>query len=631
MLAPVLALTILAGYAASLWWLLRRESATTLVWLVGLIGLSTSLRLVYTTQYPNGMNEDEVKILWCASDMLRAGRIFYDDCTGIPALLSVLFDAQIASWIGPSRWAIRGLSFLGGTLAVPAAFAAARSLGVRVAAALAAAGFVAVLPWALLYGRVHQSGEMVFEALLVTACLARFLRAEGGWQEALIGGGALTLLLQTYYSGRSLLGLTLVAVVLAPGRYRLWCLAIAALGLLGWYPYWAAGNRYALVGISGTFVQPGMAEDPLGMLVQKTLQALQALVNPVAYDQWLTIRAAAVHPLWILALALLGSFTGVRRSLFLWAGFAGCLAPAIIGYSPLPSARRMLLGLPFICLAAACALDLVPWRRLRVPLCAGVFVVTAVWSVRFFFSADFWRPESLWVFDADRWNAVESLPLPPHPPLVVSRDFGYFGAPRARFDDDSVPLSADNVYPPSRERRIYAFGPQFALLQPVYMSIFGPARVRSFGQTFTVAVDDRDWSWLRDYGWTYRATCDGQTRSGQIPFLVFQDLTFEGMQCGGQATHAWSGRWQGPPSKLRLYTRGDATIEVDGESVAHQQAYDALLEAPVDSGSRVIVRITPPPGGPGSFRAQLVRLTPTGEHAPFLEWVKPEPVEAATP
>src|SRR6185295_8816039 len=103
----------------------------------------------------------------------------------------------LAEWIGPSRWAIRGLSFLGGTLAVPAAFAAARSLGVRRAASLAAAGFVAVLPWALFYGRVHQSGELVFHTLLLAACLARFLRAQGGWQEILIGGLALTLLLQT--------------------------------------------------------------------------------------------------------------------------------------------------------------------------------------------------------------------------------------------------------------------------------------------------------------------------------------------------------------------------------------------------------------------------------------------------
>src|SRR5512147_2478733 len=98
MAAPTLAVAILATYAVSLWWLLRREDSASLAWVVGLTGLSVSLRLAYTTEYPNGVNEDETKILWCAIGMLRKGQIFADDCTGIPALLSVLFDAQLATW-----------------------------------------------------------------------------------------------------------------------------------------------------------------------------------------------------------------------------------------------------------------------------------------------------------------------------------------------------------------------------------------------------------------------------------------------------------------------------------------------------------------------------------------------------
>jgi len=622
MLAPALAIGILAGYVSSLWWLLRRENPWAIAWLVGLTGLSTSLRLVYTTQYPNGMNEDEVKIFWCTVEMLRQGQIFGDDCTGIPSLLSVVFDAQLGMLIGPSRWAIRGLSFLGGTLAVPAAFAAARSLGLRSAASLAAAGLVAILPWSLFYGRVHQSGELVFETLLLAACLARSLRARGGWQEMLIGGFALTLLLQTYYSGRTMLGLTMVAVVLAPGRHRLFCVGIVAVAMLGYVPYYRSGATFALVGASGSFTEGEIWKDPVTALSERTSRALHALVEPVAYDQWLTIRAAVVHPMFLLVLAVVGSLTGVRRFLFLWAGFLGGLAPAIVGYGPLPSARRMLLGLPFVCLAVACALDLPPWRRIRVPACAAVFVLVAVWSTRFFFSTDFWRPESAWVFDAERWNVVESLPPPPHPRVIYTRDLGYYHAARGAVYRTGEPINVESLYPPNQAETIYVFGPAYGALIPIYEQIFGLGAVRAFGRTFTVKVDAGDWSWLRDYGWSYRVHCDDtEIASGEVPFLMLDDLTFKELQCEHMPIHVWSGRWLGPPSKLNLYAHGAAVIEVNGVEAVRQAGFDVAPQFQVETGATVAVRVEPIPNVP--LRAQLLRQTPNGERAPFLEWTKP--------
>jgi len=87
-LAASLTAAILLGYAASLWYLLRRESATVLVSLLAVCGLSLCLRLAYTTDYPAGLNEDEPKILMCATQMLRGGTLAYEGCTGLPVLLT---------------------------------------------------------------------------------------------------------------------------------------------------------------------------------------------------------------------------------------------------------------------------------------------------------------------------------------------------------------------------------------------------------------------------------------------------------------------------------------------------------------------------------------------------------------
>jgi hypothetical protein len=621
MLPPVLALLILAGYAFSLWWLLRGESARSIAWLVGLTGISVALRLVYTSEYPPGMNEDEVKVLWCAADLLRAGSLFVDDCSNTPALLTVLFPGQLAQILGPSRWAMRGLSFLGATLAVPAAFGAARSLGLRVAPSLAAAGFVAVLPWALFFGRVHQNGEVFFMALLVIAALACFLRGRGGWPEVVIGASSLTLLMQSYYSGRALVGVTATAIVLAPGRYRLYALVVLLLALAGYVPYYRQATM-ATVGLGGNLVQPGMTEDPLGTLERKTTQALRALVEPVASDGWVTIRSAAVHPPWILALAGVGFFAlGVRRGLFLCISFVGCMAPAILGYGDLPSARRMVVAYPFLALAAAAALDLVPWRRVRAPLCAAVVAVTAVTSARYFFSEEFWPHGSRAVFDHDRWDVIESLPPPPHPPLIVTHDLGYFFGARSSVYGGAELLSVENWFPADHHEAIYVFGSTFAPLHPLYLSTFGHQRVRSFGHAFTVHVEAADWSWIRQWGWTYEARCGKETRTGQVPFLVLQGVGFSDHGCAGSGQHAWRGQWLGPDSTLRVYARGRLEIEVDGAEAARAEGWDALAVVEVRTGARLTVRVRSP--AMVALSARLTRLTPAGEQGPFLEWVRP--------
>ena len=99
MLAPALTVLIVLGYIGSLWWLLRRESASTFVGLVGLSAVALGLRLYMTSDYPRGLNEDEAKILWCSIRFLRAGDIFGEGCTGMPLLLTTLFEAQFVPWL----------------------------------------------------------------------------------------------------------------------------------------------------------------------------------------------------------------------------------------------------------------------------------------------------------------------------------------------------------------------------------------------------------------------------------------------------------------------------------------------------------------------------------------------------
>lgn len=621
MLAPALAISILVSYGIILWWLLRDEAASTLAWLVGLCGVALALRLVYTTGYPAGFNEDEVKILWCAIPLLRAGDLFVDDCTGVPVLLSAIFEAQLAELIGPSRWALRSYSMLGSVLSVAAGFAAARSLGLRPAPSLAAAGLLAVLPWAILYGRVHQSGDMVFHEMLVVAVLARFIAGRGDIAEVGIGALGLCLLFYGYFSGRALLGLTIVAAVLSRGRHRALCLAIPAVAFLGWLPFvvWSH-SPHLLVGLSASQVQGQMAESPLATLRTKAEQAFHALVEPVAFDQWLTVRAGAVHPVWLLALAALGTLTGGRRGLFLWAGFLGGLSPAILGYGPLPSTRRMLMGLPFIALAAGAAVNAAPWRPLRAILAAALVVVAGVQSVRFYFSPDFWLPSSLWVFDRERTALMEELPLPPHPPLVLTRSFGYFGAPRSHYETNSAPLDAANWWPPDGTEALYAFDQNFAPLLPAYQRLFGVDAVRSFGHAFIVRVPAADWSWLRAHGWAYDVSCAGRDWRGQVPFLYHFNVNFPNFECSG-STHTWRGRWLGPATEMRLRYSGDLEIRAGARDVVRGEGWEAESAFHIDPGAEVTIRLRPP--GPALHLAVLWQVTPAGNRAPPFEWVEP--------
>ena len=225
--------------------------------------LSLALRLVLTDSYPVGLNGDEPKNLSCTVQAVGRGEYLGESCNGPPYLLSAVFAAPLVPLTGPNRWAMRSYSMLLSVLATAAAFAVARAMGLRATAGLVAGGLVAVLPWALYYGRISLGGELIFHQLLLLAALARLIWPEAiarrtappgvelppvdaGWREALLAGFALAMLLWDYTPAAPWWACRCFAALLATGRRRLWCLAVPLVGLVLWMPHLSTHPPYAL-------------------------------------------------------------------------------------------------------------------------------------------------------------------------------------------------------------------------------------------------------------------------------------------------------------------------------------------------------------------------------------------------
>jgi hypothetical protein len=621
-LAAALGLAIVAGYALALWWLLRREGPWTFTALTALCGLALALRLVLTTDYPAGLNEDEPKNLACSVQALEWGRIFEESCNGPPYLLSSVFAAQLVPYIGFNRWAMRSYSLATGVLATPATFAVARAMGLAVGPGLAAAGLVAVLPWSIFYGRISLGGELIFHEMLLLAGLTRLIWAEGGWPDSLIAALGMCLLLWDYLVGKSMMVMPLVAAVLARGWRRAWCVAVIPLALLGWYAHLRTGPQLARVGFSSSTFVPGLSADLWHTFVQRTEWALWTFIWPIAQDGLFTMRSAAVHPVFILVLAGVGVLTGVRRGLFLLAGFVAGLLPGIVaGLVPgivsgtaQISTHRTLMAFPFIALAAAAALNVLPWRWLRATAVTAVLLSATVWSIAFYFSPRFWGQGDLrFTFDVERTalNEVANEDRPAH--LIVMDQIGYYVP---RWDSGTVVdmLSFDNWLPQDRQAVTYLFTWQAGPLRAQYEK-FLPRRVRPVGKnSFLVRVEAADWSWLRQYGWGYEMRCGDRVHITQVPFLYAPTMGPSGPNCAQTLTHVWRARWHGPETEMSLHFTGQVSIAARGlylESHGFEQYLPFRLPADTD----VTVTLVLPPSNPSPAIA-LFEASPGGERVP---------------
>jgi 4-amino-4-deoxy-L-arabinose transferase-like glycosyltransferase len=630
---------IVAVYALALWWLLRGERPATYTALIGLCGVSLALRLVLTHAYPAGLNEDELKNLGCTVQALGRGELLGESCNGPPYLLSAVFAAPLVPLTGVSRWAMRSYSMALSVLATPAAFAVARAMGLRVAAGLAAGGLVAVLPWALFYGRISLGGELIFHQLLLLAALARLVwpeaiarrtappgvelpPGESGWREALLAGFALAMLLWDYYAGRTMVGMPLLAALLATGRRRLWCLAVPLVALLLWTPHLSTNPPYAAVGFSTMGLHDGVRADPIGMLRTRTQYALWTFVWPVGHDSIFTVRSAAMHPVFVLVLAGLGALTGLRRCLFLVGGFVGGILPGVVSHMFGISTHRIMMAYVFVALAAACAVDLAPRRWLRGVVTVGVLVTATIWSVGLYFSPRFWPADSASTFDGDGTALHEALtgePLPPERFISMHQLAAYTPPPPPGGVNDM--LTADNWIPPHQQRVTYAFPWQGQPLRAQYERLF-PGRVKSAGaRAFYVPLEAADWSWLRRHGWWYEVRCPNVARAVLVPFLYSLSLPMTDLLCQGPSIHIWRAHWHGPATAMLLEFSGRVRVEANGLSEA-REGYEQRLPLTMPADSDVTVTLAVDDAVPWPL-TMLFEVVPSGRRVPDWERFTP--------
>jgi hypothetical protein len=629
----VLGAAIVVGYGTALWWWVVCDATPAVrTALVAICGVALALRVVYTTDYPAGLNQDEPKNLACSVRALAHGELFTMACNGVPYLLSTLFAAPLVPVLGFGRWAMRSYSIALSVLSPLAAYAVGRAMAFDAVASLAVGGLVAVLPWSIFYGRVSLGGELVFHQLLLLTALARLIWAErAGWREALIGGGALCLLLYDYYSGRAMVGMPLVAAVLAGRgwRRRGWCLLVLALAGLGWLPYWRSGPQHdalivrALLGQmdraeASTILHPDLVADPLAGLWARGQLALRVFVEPVAQLSIWTVPAGALHPLAVLATAGLGVLlTSMRRKLFLLAGFVGGVLPGVLSEQFSISTHRLLMAYPFVAMAAGAAVAALPWRSLRAASATILLAAATVSSVRLYFSSTFWTPDARYAFNADETALAERLAdlAPAH--VVASPDMLEFLAmPEA---GPPEPLSTINWWPPVAAT--YVFGPTYGSLAPIYHRLF-PGQVEQFGKGFLVSIDGRSLgAALGSNGWQQRITCgDTVAQAGVVPAIFTVAPPADPACRTGVVTYAWRGYWDGPAANVRLDYSGAGRVTINGQTVLEEEGVERRIPFALPHGSDVTIEIVSAPTGP---RAALLELLPAGMRLPSPELVQP--------
>ncbi len=407
-LTASLTVVIIGGTALALWWLLRGVPA----WVHGVLWLcvvgALAARILFITDYPSGFNTDEPEHFWSSVAARRADAPLVPGIKGYCVLFSALFSAPFVSLIPTigSRFVLRGYSIVFGALGVVAAYTCGRALQLGSAASLTGAALIAVLPWSLFYSRWTVGGEMIFYVLLLGTALARLVCDDrAGWRAGAIGALALALLLYAYWNGLAMVGWAAAALVLMRRwRPRLWGVALIALALCAWYPWWRVSPlQRTLIGSVTGFVSgqpatrvpatwnltPGLA-DPI-VAAYRVLMVLRCLVQPVAEWSIWTQPAVLMHPWPVLVAALVGCVgSGWRRGALLASGFVFGVAPGLVSDQPSVSGHRVLLGLPFLAIAAAAGIACIPWPRVRVAGALALVCVAAAWSLPFFFSAAFW-------------------------------------------------------------------------------------------------------------------------------------------------------------------------------------------------------------------------------------------------
>ena len=382
---------------------------------VAMLLLAWGLRWIALLDVPPGWRDDDlIEVYTFSLDILDNGpQIYFAGASGHEPLFHTL-RAPVLALAGLNQASARWTSAVFGTLAVVLTWAAGRRLFTRKVGLLAGAS-VAASFWGLMYSRVaiRHIGALPW-MLLAIYCAWRVLQDArlSRWPAVGIAIGTAGGL-YTYYAGRLIPALLIVALPFVGGRKGRWKPYLAALAggvLLAVPMFWAATH------IPGADARVGELAVPLTALVEGD-------VRPLVQTTWTTLGMAhakgdpewlynvAERPVFGLAGALLfyfGILTRLghldqanARLVLLWLG-AG-IAPAFISLPP-SSYGHTILALPAVYLLLAMPMKAAArrWRWTTIPLCLLTFALVAgrdlpdyfiTWpqhpAVRFLYRADY--------------------------------------------------------------------------------------------------------------------------------------------------------------------------------------------------------------------------------------------------
>lgn len=377
--------------------------------------LAWGLRWIALLDVPPGWRDDDLIELYTFSqEILKSGpQLYFSGASGHEPLYHTL-RALLLAVAGLNQASARWLPAACGTVAVLLTWAIGRRLFTREVGLLAGT-LVAVSFWGLMYSRVaiRHIGVLPW-ALLAIYCAWRVLQGKNPPRAAAFGitigtAGAL----YTYYAGRIVPVLLIVALPFVGGRKGRWKPYLAALAggvLLAAPMFWAASHIPGADARVSELAVPltALAEGDIRPLVQTTWTTL-GMAHATGDPEWL--YNVSERPVFSLAGALLlyiGILTRLAhlkqanaRLLLLWLG-AG-IAPAFISLPP-SSYGHTILALPVVYLLLAMPMKAAArrWRWTTIPLCLLTFALVAArdlpdyfvtWPqasmVRFLYRADY--------------------------------------------------------------------------------------------------------------------------------------------------------------------------------------------------------------------------------------------------
>jgi hypothetical protein len=570
----ILTYIMIVGCFAAVWWSLTGESWKALAWILGLTAIGLTLRLYNIEELPPGLNDDEVKTLAFASEVVGERRIFRP-ILNVPMLWTVVFYFPFLSVSESVFWTMRLVPVFLGTLAIPVAFSIGRSLSFGVVASLAGAACVASMPWAIFWSRQQwASGIVFFQAILVSA-LARIVWRQGGWREVAVATLGLCGVLYDYTGGWAMVCMPLVAGALASSMgQRGKCAAVLVAGVVLWIP-WLLQTESWLHIVSSKSIGGGgssLSWNTVEVFWKGTIKTVRTFVYPEGSIYWTSLQGVAMHPITVLVVASLGLVSCFfRRAVFLGLGFFAGMMPTIMSSSTGASGHRMISCYLFIAIAVGAFFDFL--LRLRgsrryhegVAVTAALFsVVVSIQSIRIFLSEDFWKGSD-GVFWYGATKVSESIKLPVTRPVVVDFETSRFLKARNIPNPGYTVLSHETWMPVSPVE--HDISPPLSFILPLYrgalpesnITVFGNGRTLGFRATF----DEGNVAEWRTYGWSVEAVCgDRSVMRAQLPAVVFGSSVQWSWRCQEPQNMVYRGVWVGPPTDLTLWLVGAFDVHV---------------------------------------------------------------------